>query len=114
MLPVEQALKNSVNWIEQNRKNIDLNPIKKTADFAKMPGKKTIGQKDINLTPYRSQSEILAVDPVRHYAQFLCGRHALEEVPHHHGHYIDLHVIYDLKNGCIVRVIVNRSGFYEE
>ncbi len=110
---VNRALVLSHRWISKNVGAVDLNRHKKTH-------KKPVFVKDANWNadfnelPVRDLFEIRAMDLKRAVAAFACRRYVVEEVPHHHGTYVDLVMIYDLKNKKPVRLEVRRGGFFLE
>jgi hypothetical protein len=59
-------------------------------------------------------SEIKGVDAKRGIAEFLCGRFVLFEAPGKHAKFLDILIIYNLKDDKIIRVVVDQTGYHLE
>jgi formylglycine-generating enzyme required for sulfatase activity len=117
MEPIKNGLDVSKKWVEANRSSIDLNRFKQAKEFeqmAKFANSSISKDDDLNKKPYQSMSVIKGVDAKRQIAEYLCGRYVLDEVPNHHGYFLDILIIYDLKNKQIIRAVVDHAVYFLE
>ena len=114
MASLNRALDASADWVAKNRAAIDLNRFKQSERFANPRFTKLPADTDLNALPRRDVREIRGVDAARGIAAFTVARHVLGEVQHHHGEFLDLVVVYDLKAGRIIRVRVVNTGYFLE
>jgi hypothetical protein len=113
MKPVLNGLKKAAKWVKENRTTIDINKIKEKPVKNKLIAE-AIRDADLNKKPYQEINEIKGVDIKRGIAEFLCGRYVLTETPQLRGDFVDILIVYDLNKQKIVRVIVDRTGYFLE
>jgi hypothetical protein len=108
-----RASVNSQQWLAENRKMIDLNKFKKDRPKPHLI-KKENWKSDFNQLPRRDDVEIRSLDMKRAVVELLCSRYVVEEVSHHHASFIDLIMVYDLKNDEPIRLLVRSGGYFLE
>lgn len=113
MQAIGRALVKSHQWTSDNHKTIDLNEFKKSSPRPFLV-KEEDWKADFNKLHRRDVAEIHSLDMKREIAEFVCSRYVIEEVLRHHAAYIDLIMVYDLKNDKPLRLVVRRSGYFLE
>lgn len=103
----------SYQWLSENRRLIDLNQFKQGRAKPYLADEGN-WNKDFNKLDRYDNVDIRSLDMKRGVVEFIGSRYVVEEVRNHHAVYIDLIMVYDLKNSEPIRMIVRRGGFFLE
>jgi hypothetical protein len=110
---IARASVNSHQWVSDNRKMIDLNEFRKGRPKPPLV-EEANWRSDFNKLHRRDDVEIRSLDMKRTVVELVCSRYVVEEVPHHHATFIDLIMVYDLKNDAPIRLLVRAAGYFLE
>lgn len=99
--------------MSEHHRAIDLNEFKKT--HAQPPLTRNENwNADFNELDRRDIVELRSLEMKRGIAELLCSRYVVEEVQRHHAVFVDLVMVYDLKNDTPLRLLIRRGGYFLE
>ena len=113
MQKIARASADSHHWVSNNRQHIDLNAFKNGRSKPYIVQEDN-WNRDFNKLSRRDEMEIRSLDMIRGMVELTCSRYIIEELPGHHAAFIDLNMVYDLKNEAPIRLLVMSNGYFME